>query len=434
MLNTDLVLNNGAIADVTGGLTVNNNLTINAPTSPTGLQFVETQTLGGSGSVLINGTGNSVISEPRLFPSSGTTLTIAPGLTISGGNGTIGQSFATLVLNNEIEADVSGETLAIAGSPWSSTGTLGASNGGTLQLSGDLDNGGNALTLDTAAGNLNILTGTGLLNATLNGTPASDITLNSGSYTFQNLVLNTDLVLNNGAIADVTGGLTVNNNLTINAPTSPTGLHLTTTQTLDGSGTITFNGIGNGVITEPRLLPFSGTTLTVGPDLTINGGIGTVGQNSATLILNGTVSASTSNLGVFGGTVTNNGLLEALNGNNLSIDNLSGDPGTLHAGVDSRVILFDPLNMTGSSHVLIDIGGPALVGRISAISGTAVYDGTATISAVDGFMPNVSDSFVIFNHNGFSGNFGIVNSVGLGVGESFSVTFGATEGQATVSN
>ena len=433
-LGIDGLIVNGDLVEVAGGLTVNATVTIVGPSSPTGLHFTQTQTLNGSGSVIFNGIGNGVITEPRLFPVNGTTLTIGPNLTISGGTGTIGQTFASLVLDGNVTADASSETLVISGAPWSATGTLTAENGATIQLSGELDNGTNAVDLDAAAGTVTLLNGAGLANATLNGTPGTVITLNSGSYDIEAVQLDVDMNMNNGAIANVSGGLTLNGSLAINAPTSPTGLHFTQTQTFNGSGSVIFNGIGNGVISEPRLLPLAGTTLTIGPNLSISGGIGTLGNFSAALILNGTVSASTANLRVLGSTVTNGGLLEAINGNDLTADNLSGDPGTLHAGADSTVILLDALSLSAGSHVLIDIGGPALVGRISATSGAAVYAGTATISAVDGFMPSVSDSFVILNHTGFSGSFDTVNSVGLGAGESFSISFDAAEGEATVSN
>ncbi|NNF15970.1 MAG: hypothetical protein HKN70_04440 [Gammaproteobacteria bacterium] len=431
--NHDVTHQNGALTTVSGGLTINGTALVQSPSSPTGYQFAASQTLAGNLSIIFDSAGNSVITEPRLFPFNFTTLTIDPTVTISGSKATIGNVNAALVINGTIDADVNGQTVAITGTNWNGTGTLGAHNGGAIQLSGSLNNADQTLNFDTAAGSLIVTNGTALKNANLAGTPGTDFSFLSGSHTFENLVVNADMTFNNGALASVTAGLTVNGDVLIDAPSSPTGMNFLVSQTLGGSANIVIDGVGNGIISEPRLFPTNFTTLTIGSGVTISGGKGTIGNPNAALVINGAISADVETINVIGNAVTNNGLLEALNGQTLSVDNLAAVNGDLHAGAGSNILLLDTLILTPGSDVFIDIAGPSSVGTITADVNSSTYAGTITISAVDSYMPNVSDSFALFSHAaGFTGSFPTVNSVGLGIGESFGLTYGPGSVVATV--
>ena len=54
-----------------------------------------------------------------MFPFNFTTLTIDSGLTIRGGNATIGQANADLILNADLFADVGGDSFLITATGWS---------------------------------------------------------------------------------------------------------------------------------------------------------------------------------------------------------------------------------------------------------------------------------------------------------------------------
>lgn len=430
--NHDISYQNGALSNVAGGLTLNGNANIVAPSSPTGMQFTETQSLMGNASIVFDSAANSVISEPRLFPFNFTTLTIDSTISISGGKATIGQPSGNLVMNGSINADVAGQPLQIVGSLWSGTGTIAASNGGVIQLRGNLDNGNQALNFDTGGGSMDMIAGSAMRNASLVGAAGTTFGFNTGSHTIENLTVTADMSMSNGAVASVTSGLTLNGTATINAPSSPTGFQFTNDQTLGGAATIVINGAGNSQISEPRMLPLNFTTLTLAQTVTVRGGNGTIGQNNATTINNGTISADVDTLNVIG--MDNNGLLEAINDQNMNLSVfVSNAGGDIHAGAGSTVNIANTVILDATSDLLVDISGPLVIGRIVfAAAAVANYGGALTISAVDGYSPNLGDAFAVIQHNNFGSTFDTVNSVGLGGGQSFGLTYNALDVTATV--
>jgi len=65
-----------------------------------------------------------------------------------------------------------------------------------------------------------------------------------------------------------------------------------------------------------------------------------------------------------------------------------------------------------------------------------IGSGLLTVSAVDGFTPNVSDTFLIITHpfQAAGGSFGTVNSVGLDVDESFVEAYNEADVSVTVTD
>ena len=435
--NHDLRHLNGAITNVAGGLTINGTSTVVAPVSPTGYHFNEAQTLGGTANIVLDSAGNSVINEPRLLPlgAAGDTLTIASTVTISGATGQIGQAARPIVMNGTVTANVSGEEILITGSNWSGTGNINAQNGGNIQLGGVLNNADMTLNFDTSGGTMNVLNGTQLRNTVMNGAAGTNFILNTGSFTFEDITFDADITHTNGAIATVTDGITVNGTVTVNAPTSPTGFHFANTQTLGGNANIVFNSAGNSVINEPRLLPLGGT-LTIGSNVVVSGGVATIGSPSLPLVVDGRISADAGRIEVRGTSVTNNGVLEALGGQTLDVDNLFASPGDLHIGPGSIIDLVDAVSgLTAASDVMIDIGAGGSTGTLAAFNGGNAFAGTLTISAVDGYVPTVGEFFTLINQTDFAASeFDSVVSVGLGAGESFSVSYGEFSVTSTVTN
>src|SRR5215469_3583263 len=107
--NLDLAMNNSASVSVVNGLTLNN-ATIyvgNAAGSTYGyLDFGNTETLGGTGSVVFGKSGSNALDET----ATASTLTIGPNITIRGSGGTIGASYNndSIINQGTISADDSG--------------------------------------------------------------------------------------------------------------------------------------------------------------------------------------------------------------------------------------------------------------------------------------------------------------------------------------
>ncbi|MFK8029447.1 MAG: PKD domain-containing protein [Gammaproteobacteria bacterium] len=437
--NLDLNQLNGATTNVTNGLIINGTSTITAPTLATGYSFNGNQTLGGAATVVFDSATNGSITEPRLLPTgaTGSTLTIASTVTIRGSKGTIGQIQRNVIMNGTINADVAGQSIRLLGANWSGTGNFIASNGGDIELNGTLNNANQTLNFDSSDGSITVLSGTQLRNAELDGTPATVFVFNSGTHTFENLTVNANMTMNNGAVANLFDGLTVNGTVTVNGSTQSTGFQFSNTQTLGGNATVFLNGIGNGSISETRLLPLgpAETVVTIGPNVLVRGGQATVGNVSRGLIVEGTISADFGRINVTGNSVINNGELEALVGNTLFIDNLSSSPGDLHVGPDSELLLADALTaLTAGSDVKIDVGVGDTAGVITTVVGTSTLNGTLTMKPINGYAPSVGTMFTIMDvGNPVSGTFSTVDSQGLGVGESFSIDY-TGDVTATVTN
>jgi hypothetical protein len=125
----------GHTLSVTSGLTVNGTIQLGSIGNTTGygtLNFMGNQTLGGTGSIVF-GSDRTNLSQLRIAPS--TTLTIGSGLTIAGDTGTIlyGDSTSNLTNAGTITDNVSGGTITIMGTGWHNSGTIVATNGGTVR-------------------------------------------------------------------------------------------------------------------------------------------------------------------------------------------------------------------------------------------------------------------------------------------------------------
>ncbi|HWE97952.1 MAG TPA: dockerin type I domain-containing protein [Tepidisphaeraceae bacterium] len=139
--NTDVTVAGGSLLNVIDGLTLNGNLTVNGGATQSGyVQFTGTQTLAGSGQVYLIGAQTSAVLQVNT-QFSPTTLTVGPGIAIDG-RGTsdaikgyyVNWTFS-LVNQGMIECDVAGSVLTIANyATVANSGTLEATNGGSLQL------------------------------------------------------------------------------------------------------------------------------------------------------------------------------------------------------------------------------------------------------------------------------------------------------------
>src|SRR5207248_3312676 len=112
------------------GLTLNSTLQLGDPTGTTFFTSVQF----GTGAQTLDGTGTVVFGPSAgnaLFGSTGTTLTIGPGVTVRGQSGAI-NTLTSLENRGTIAADVAGGTIDVSPNSFTNPGTVRAANGGTV--------------------------------------------------------------------------------------------------------------------------------------------------------------------------------------------------------------------------------------------------------------------------------------------------------------
>ena len=256
-------------ATFAAGATINGDLTLPALGSSMrvsgGMTLNGTATFGGAGASLVFNGGSQVLggnanlvmvsggSPDEVSASAGATVTIGPGVTISGiGRLSAGNTFGgtgAFINQGVIDANVSAGTLSIQPTTFQNTGIVRATSGGILSLAT------NVTTADI--GDLRSVGGTVNLASTINNT-ASTLALNAttGSYTLQaGMILGGIVSATGGAklvIGNVTtsrlNGVTVNGDLDFTTNNFPVlqvlnGLTLNGTATMPtAAATIIFNG------------------------------------------------------------------------------------------------------------------------------------------------------------------------------------------------
>jgi hypothetical protein len=270
----DLDLSNGALS-IGDGLTLTGTLTLGGGNNAGYLYFSGTQTLSGTGTIDFASVG--AVSE--LIPFEGT-LTVGAGITIEGQNGELGGPFngSGLVLQGPVIADGTGSSIVISvsGATWSTSGTLAATNGGTLYLQSTWINSGSAVVSASGGGVVNLqcsmgnaggtlmLAGGGAINfvsgtiqgGTVASTDGTPLVVASG--TLESVTMNADLDLTaNGSGLSVSNGLTLNGTATLGGVNAQGSLYFSSygAQTLAGTGTIVLAGDGynsGGVLHFPR--------------------------------------------------------------------------------------------------------------------------------------------------------------------------------------
>lgn len=360
-LNGELAIAGATTLQVRGGLTLNGSITLlPSVTYATTLQFYDnTQTLNGSGEIVLGaGSSSSRITFANTGGAGG--LTIGAGIVIRG-NGGIQQGFngSTLTNNGTIRAEtamrqmtvtcttlanngrleaasagilrlvpttfsndgvlaISGGTLDLGGT--FSTAVLGVGSmtrdGGTVVLSGVLNNQGSTLALDAQ-------TGSWQLSGTVSGglvTGAGGASLVAIGGLLTGVELACDVLITNGQNLRIGGNLVLNASITVNSTGTLTYLNFVSgTQQVDGGGQIVLAGHSNAVL---RIGSQSSSTVTVSQGISIRGRGSIIRLASASsLVSAGTITADVSGatLTVNPGSFTNVGVVAATGGATLSI-------------------------------------------------------------------------------------------------------------------
>ena len=287
--------------------------------------------LSGTGSNLTLGGSNYVVDQGLSAPA-GTTLSLngtwtnASTITATGATLNVGDqsSSSTNAWSNTGTINETNSTVNLGG--LFTVATLGTFNrtGGTVNLTGTLDNTGTTLALNAATGSWNLAGGT-LKNGTLSGSGGAELVFTNSAGTLDGVTAGSDLDLatNNSANVHIVDGLTLNNvtvRLGNTIATTAGQMYFDSTETLGGTGTVLFGKSGgNGIYAQ------SGTTLTIGPGITVQGSSGTLGSywGSSTIINQGTIAADDSG-GLVGGFADDTGFSSGYTGSTSDAIDTSG--------------------------------------------------------------------------------------------------------------
>jgi hypothetical protein len=344
------------------GLTLNGTMTLGGGTIPRGtsLVFEGDQTLT-TGAYVLSGAGFT-----RDLSVDGTaTLTLGPAVTVRGGNGVIGSQVLTSGQHNTVinqgliraddiatrpisivshtftnsgTVEATGTGVVSLNSPnWSNTGTLNVSDtgvlnlgggfttaglgtvtrsGGTINITGAMDNTGSTFTLDATTGDYFLRGGT-ITGGTVTQAGGSLRPTNFGPNRLNGVIVNGDLDMLGGSInLTLAGANTLNGtaHMGLNARLTAEGAASLSAGTIamqnasiEGHPTSSLTlGSGAVISTTPRLSPAGPATNTIGGGLITNQGL-----------ISATGSGNTTRLEPL--TLNNQGTIEVLNGGLMSV-------------------------------------------------------------------------------------------------------------------
>jgi hypothetical protein len=373
--------------------------------------FAGTATIGGS--TLVN---QGAISSQ----TSGRTMTISPTTSFTNQGTLEAKDGGTLSLNgmwsNTGVLNLDGGTFTLGGNFTTAGLNLPAftRNGGTVNVTGTLNNAGATLTLNAATGSWNLVGATisgGVLDLSADGTL---LTITSAMNRLTGVTVNGDLFLsvNNSALS-IEGGTIFS---TAHFKSNDSSLRLAPDSALAGS--LLFEGPNTG--NRPVLMNGSSGTVTIGSTGELRttsdfGGSASIGSNpfvgNMTLVNQGAIRSQTSGrtVTVNPSSLTNQGTLEAINGGNLSITNFEPNAGLLHTGTGSLISVTGDFTQSAAGAIQVELAGAAAseFGRVT-VSGIATLDGTLNLQFANGFEPAVGATFPVLTYASRIGQFGAI--------------------------
>ena len=412
-IDGDLTVSGDNAVSVQDGLTLNGTAALGDNSSVGYLNFNGSQTLGGTGTVVLGSatyrTYYGYTYYNGLFDTTaGDTLTVGPGVAVRGGLGYIGYASyqgsagGSLINEGTIQADVSGETITINVTGVQNVGSLEVQNGATLSLQTTVDNSGTV-----SVDGVSFVSGGGTIVggalATQTGASVSNVTLDgvtvSGNWQ----------VTGDNAVT-VEDGLTLHGTLSLGDSSTVGYLNFNGSQTLGGTGAVVFGSATyrtyyygytyyNGLFVTT-----AGDTLTIGPSVTVSGSLGAIGYESYQ--------------GSPGGSVINQGTIEWVNGASLLIPGSLTNDGTIT--VDAASTMAPGGTIVGGTIITqtgAEVGGVTLDGV--TVDGNWQIVSDYSVSVLDGLTVNgiltLGDSSTVGYLN-FSGSqtLGGVGTVVLG--------------------
>ncbi len=401
----------GSPGSASATITNNGQMSINSTGNYTDLILHIDTTLTGNGILMLGDSPNN-----RIYGTSGKTLTNDTNSTIQGA-GQIGVGYIALDNKGTISANLnSANRLEISGALGvTNTGTMQASNGGFLRLSnGTFTNTGGLI--QALTGSVVELNGAAINGGTL-ATSGSGIIQNLNTATLNGpIALNGTFTANNNTTTYIAGTFTNNGQMSITSTVNYTDLYLNDDTTLTGNGTLTL-----GDSPYNRIYGVSGKTLTNDTNHTIQGagqiGVGYIGlDNKGTIVSNasntlqiypgspgatnsGVMKATVGTLQLYGGTFTNTGMIQALNGTTVQMDGgaiVNNAGGTITTSGAGSTIEIKNGTVNGGT-LTINTGGNLNVTGVATLNNLLNFTNSGTFT-----MANNSTTYTAgtFTNNG----------------------------------
>ena len=362
-----------------------------------------------SGTTTLGGTGTINVTSASRFIGGGT-LNIGAGQVIQGDTSAATLGYDQLTINNAgvIDANTSGAALVIDpnGGGLTNTGTLMASNGGTLSLSGyDVGIFVNNSTITALDASQVVLSGGVTVTGGLLSSSGTGFIHSTTGSTLNNVTLQGALTVDNDQQIALNGSFVNNGSITLASTGNYTDIVVGGTTTLSGGGVVNVTSasriIGGGTLinvdntiqgdTSEATLGYDQLTIVNQPAGVINanhpGQALTLDPNAGGVVNAGTLEASNGGtLSLSGydvGTFTNTGVIEALDGSQVQLE----DGAAISGGV---------LNTTGSGYIHSTNGSTlanlTLQGALTvdnnqqiALNGTIVNNGVINVASTGNY-------------------------------------------------
>ena len=381
----------GATLDITGTGTLTNSGTIKLTQGT--LKFnSSTATLTGGGTVIL---GNQPATETGAIKvGSSDTGTLTNSNNTITGYGNLGNGTLTLVNKGTIDANgtvTSGAlTVQPGGGAMANTGTIEATNQGTLILEGTYNNTGGKIEAlgendGTVDATVQLKTGTvingGILTTTTVGSN-SGVIQGTGAVTLNGVTNSGTYVVNAGTTTTLKGTVTNSGSITLTGST----LSLGNSVTLNGAGKVILsNSTGNLITGATTGLTLTNANTIEGGGTISNLGIvntGTIAANQSTPLIilpssshlnnKGTLSVSagdTMEIGTLTGGALSNFSGTALTGGTYSVS------GTLEFGASGTSVVTDAANisLTGTGAKIVDFASQNVLTDLATISSTGSF-------------------------------------------------------------
>ena len=301
------VLNSGTLT-VKGSIINTGSFQLNAGNNYTELEVSQSATL--TGTYVMSDSAFNTITGLSTGTETLTNQGVIQGAGLIGYNPSQQLGFLTLVNQGTINA-VSTHHKALEIQPGTggvtNTGTMEATAGGTLHLTGSIANTGGTI-LATGSGAQVLLDGSTLSGGTLTSTAAglligeNSATLDGSTHSVT-ISTGSSLQVNNGQTIQALGAITDNGTLSLNSSGANTQLVLTGNTTLSGTGKVTLANKSTNVITATATTDVLTNSITIQGSGNIgNGAMGLVNTkaitaNQSTALIIDTSSAGFNNTG-----------------------------------------------------------------------------------------------------------------------------------------
>ncbi|MEQ8232827.1 MAG: hypothetical protein RKL32_14040, partial [Gammaproteobacteria bacterium] len=273
-VNGDVLQANGINNTITGGLMLNGTWTLDSTGAFTDLFFNGTQTLGGTGTLVLGD------AELNRLVNNNTVTTIGSDVTVRGAGRLLDNSGGLVNLGTILAEGNTALTIDPNGLDFLNQGSLRAVGAGGLRLVAGTFHLDSAL--DVEAGSALSVVSSILNTGTVN--IANGVVADIRSSTLNGMTVNGDVLQANGINNTITNGLTLNGTWTLGSNGAFTDLFVSGAQTLGGNGTLV---LGDAALNR---VVNNNTVTTIGANMTVRGA-GRLLDNSGGLVNLGSIIA-----------------------------------------------------------------------------------------------------------------------------------------------